>query len=312
MMCALKNLLKLLGVHYLYQFLHETLFMIPRVIWEDNKLAMWLIWHSIRKAEDEVVLARLRTKTHVLDKGLQVDYWSHGRGAGVYAACVKLLRRLDNSPLKADPSYKWAKEKILEYEAAQELEAVRHRDYVPTHNDPETRQLLEEIIRARRSVRSFLDRPIERDVLETLISVVNWSPVSCNSQPLVLHITQDPEVIRKCTEQCLGYTCFGETVPPCFVAVCTDMRFYSLIDRHLHLVDGALGIENFLLLAHTYGIEGTILNWLHSTGRQKRVLRKLLDIPRHERVIFNMVLGHPSKAAPPPGRKSVERTYKLC
>lgn len=308
----IKKALRKLGVHLLYQFLHETVFTLPRVFVEETRLTVQMLSMRKHRSDNEVILASLRTEAHVLDKGLLVDYWMHGRGKGIYSECVRLLNLLKDSPLTSDPSYQWAREKVLEYEKAQKLKRSSVSAYEPIHCDQPTRELLHGIIKSRRSIRSFLEHKIEMDVLEDLVGVVNWAPVSCNCQPVVLHITQNPAIVSQCLEKCVGWTCFGEIDPPCFIAVCTDMRFYRLIDRHLPLIDGTFGIQNLLLLAHTYGIEGTVLNWTRATRRQEKMLRRLLDIRWYEKIIFNIALGYPSKAAPPPGRKAVARTYKLC
>ena len=310
-MSIIKKTLKLFQVHRLYQFFHNRVYMAARAVWEEVGLITLLLRNTKYSSDDEVILASLRTKTHILDKGLQSDYWMPNRGKTVYNECVKRLNLLSDSPLKSDPSYQWAKGKILEYEKAQRLKRGESSDYIPIHDNVKTRGLLCEIIKTRRSVRFFLDRPIQADVLEKLVDVVNWGPASCNRQPIVLHVTQKRGLIRRCVEQCAGWTCFSEIGPACFIAVCTDMRFYELADRHLHLIDGTFGIQNLLLLAHTYGIEGTVLNWMCATKRQNRTLRKLLDIPKYQKIIFNLVLGYPAKAAHPPGRKEVDRTYKL-
>lgn len=42
---------------------------------------------------------------------------------------------------------------------------------------------LEEAIRARRSVRGFLEKPVPRDVMETIFELAQWAPSNCNIQP---------------------------------------------------------------------------------------------------------------------------------
>jgi len=306
-----KNTLKKLGLHRLYQFLHTIFFLLPRVLCEETKLILTLLTNGRYAKDEDVVLASLRTCAHIIDKGLQADNWQPDRAISFYSECVKNIKQLEKSTLNSDDSYKWAKEKVLEYEKVQETSSPLHLDYSNIHNNEHTRQLLRDIITSRRSVRSFLNKSVDADVLKELVSVVNWASSSCNRQPIVLHITQQRELVRKCLNQCAGSTCFSEIEPPCFIAVCVDIRFYRLADRHVFIVDGALGIQNLLLFAHTYGIEGTVLNWMQATRREEKKLREMLAIPKYERIIFNIALGYPSKAMPAPGRKEVTKTYHI-
>lgn len=305
----LRKTLKLLGFHRLYSAIYNNIFMVARAVSQEMRLFILMLGNRKYTSNDEVMLANLRTNAHIIDKGLQADSWVAGRGSGPYIESIKLLNQLSSSPLISDPSYQWANNIVLEYESAKKSASPKQPAYVPKHNDDNTRNLLYEIIRDRRSTRSFIDRPIEPDVLEKLVSIVNWGPVSCNRQPIVLHVVQKRELIDKTMKLCDGATCFSEINPPYVIIVCTDMRFYKLIDRHVSIIDGTFGVQNLLLVAHTYGIEGTVLNWMHATRRKERILRGLLNIPKYQRVIFNIALGYPSKAAPVPMRKGIDRTY---
>lgn len=264
-----------------------------------------------RYLDDDVLLTKFRTNAHILDKGLQTDDWTAGRAVGKYKFCIELLKCLEHSKLVDDSSYNWALSKVQEYESAQAGKIPKQKDYIPIHNDVKTREMLLEIIKSRRCVRFFCNRPIEKQVLEQLIEVVNWSPISCNRQPAMLHITQNTELIRKCLKLCAGSTCFSEISPPCFIAVCADMRVFNVLDRHTPIIDVSLGIQNLLLLSHTYGIEGTILNWMQAGRKENKALRHFLEIPKYQRILFNIALGYPAKLPPVPGRKDVVRTYKM-
>lgn len=50
---------------------------------------------------------------------------------------------------------------------------------------------LEETVRGRRSIRAFLDRPVQREVLEQILDAARWAPSPHNSQPWrFVHLTQ--------------------------------------------------------------------------------------------------------------------------
>ena len=45
-----------------------------------------------------------------------------------------------------------------------------------------------ELIRARNSIRGYLDKPVPRDVIESIIEVAKWAPSSMNTQPWHVHV----------------------------------------------------------------------------------------------------------------------------
>ena len=45
-----------------------------------------------------------------------------------------------------------------------------------------------ELIRARNSIRGYLDKPVPRDVIESIIEVAKWAPSSMNTQPWPVHV----------------------------------------------------------------------------------------------------------------------------
>jgi nitroreductase len=108
-------------------------------------------------------------------------------------------------------------------------------------------------------------------------------------------------------KQCAGSAGFS-TYIPCFISVCAEDTYYGLSERHMPLIDVTFGMQNLLLAAHSYGIEGTVLTWMFATRHQERELRRILDIPKEHRIVYNMALGYPKAWPPAPGRKSVEST----
>lgn len=49
-------------------------------------------------------------------------------------------------------------------------------------------ETLDELMRARRSVRGFLDRPVAPDLLRDVFATAQQSPSNCNVQPWIVHV----------------------------------------------------------------------------------------------------------------------------
>ncbi|TNE59807.1 MAG: nitroreductase [Sphingomonadales bacterium] len=60
-------------------------------------------------------------------------------------------------------------------------------------------QTYEDVVRGRRSIRGYLDKPVPRELIEDIISMAMRSPTSMNTQPWYFHvITGEPlDLIRK-------------------------------------------------------------------------------------------------------------------
>jgi nitroreductase len=257
----------------------------------------------------EVLLSSLRTSAHIVDKGLQVDNWEVGHSRARYFQLCKEIEGLKNSLLNDDPSYQWAVEKRNEYEHAQKIGQINLHSIKDSQITFGKSDLLK-LIRSRRSIRTFQNRPIDTESLKELAGIVNWAPTSCNRQPTKLFITQNPEKVATCLAQCAGATCHGKEVP-CFIAVCADTRFYMVKDRNLPFIDVSLGLQNMLLMAHVQGLGGTILNWQHHSIKEETALRKALGIPEYYSIIVNLIMGYYEKSVPIPGRKGDDLTYSI-
>lgn len=255
----------------------------------------------------EVILCKLRTSAHIVDKGLHANKWEKQHGQIAYRDLCVCLNSLQGSALCKDSSYQWAFQIKTEFEKMQQSGMVISS---PTESPPSRigKDELLLLIKSRRSIRSFEQRPIQTKTLTEFADVINWSPTSCNRQPAKLFITQNSEKVSSCLKLCKGATCFGLT--PCFIAVCADSRFYPVRDRKLPYIDVSLGMQSMLLYAHSIGIEGTVLNWMHHSSREDKVLRKILGIPDFYIIVAILAIGYSRESIPPPGRKNSKLSFR--
>jgi len=284
---------------------------VPGLLLRELSRMVILIRNKRKYVDDpEVLLCELRTAAHIVDKGIQADNWEKGRGGEPYNRLCKLIEKSKRFNIMEDPSYCWAYGRKIAYEEAQKSGKNyfdHNAEVVPANINKND---LLNLIQGRRSIRFFENRQIPFDILEELANVINWSPTSCNRQPTKLFITQEPTRVETCLKQCAGATSLGE-ITPCFISVCSDTRFYMIKDRNLSFIDTCLGLQNMLLMAHCQGIEATILNWMHHTPEEDRILRATLEIPEFYTIIANLIIGYPARITPPPGRKAANKAYVI-
>jgi nitroreductase/NAD-dependent dihydropyrimidine dehydrogenase PreA subunit len=95
--------------------------------------------------------------------------------------------------------------------AACPVSAVHHEAYADGSVTPIQRQLIPseeqilEIIRARRSIRLFSHRPVEKTVIEKIIEAARFAPTGSNSQSTEFIVVQERTLLRKIAELTADY-----------------------------------------------------------------------------------------------------------
>jgi len=118
------------------------------------------------------------------------------------------------------------------------------------------------VMKARRSIRRFVDRPVPMDVLRRAVEAASWAPSGTNQQEVRFLLTDDPrdvEIIRLCKPHLEG--------PKAAVLVAVDLSasYYQryLQDPHKHhlvFMDVGAAVQNLLLYLHQAGLGACWLN----------------------------------------------------
>ena len=84
--------------------------------------------------------------------------------------------------------------------------AISHIDFPPGSIKPINQELIPsieqitELLNARRSIREFKDKPVEKDLIEKIIDGARFAPSAHNTQSTEFVVVQDKEVLNKITE----------------------------------------------------------------------------------------------------------------
>lgn len=257
------------------------------------------------KLDESYWMGKLRHYAHILDKGLYRCDFSKGHGTKAYGIAKRALSHITSREALRDPSVEWAARKIKQYEASQSGRLHEFRC-----QNIETSCKYEDLIDAimtRRSVRHYIDKPVENEAIERIINVLDWSPTSCNRQPARVYATNNPTIVRQCVQQHVGAACFTDIYAPLFLVFCADSRVYEMpMEVAMPHVDVALGVQNCLLAAHTLGISLTLLTCTYLVDQQDRELRRIFEIPQHFQIIVSAVGGYTNSGVEVPARKNKE------
>lgn len=154
-----------------------------------------------------------------------------------------------------------------------------------------------EAIAKRRSVRAFLDRPVEREKLQTIFNAVRLAPSARNAQEWRFILVRDPEL--RAEVAAAGGQPFLKQCPV-IVAACalTDRRLMRC-GESAYAIDVAIAIDHLTLAATAMGL-GTC--WIGSFDPEP--VREALGVPKELPVVELVALGYPDEEANPPAEKS--------
>jgi len=184
-----------------------------------------------------------------------------------------------------------------------------------------------EAMKGRRSCRAFLPDPVDEDTVLKILRAGTWAPSPMNAQPWEFVVVtgdavkeaffNEAEERRKWGQEVSGWKWLGGyrvdflKSAPVIIAVIGDPKKTGL-DSFLE--EGGVGyqhacaaaIQNMHLAAHALGL-GTL--WF--TLFDRRVIRKILDIPNEKTPLALICLGKPVNPSPMPPRKDVQEKVRF-
>jgi nitroreductase len=138
------------------------------------------------------------------------------------------------------------------------------------------------VLKNRRSVRLFLDKPIAKADLESLIDVARFAPTARNVQPWEFVIVTDKKVLTKIANLAENGR-FISGAGACVAVFCVDTKYY--------LEDGCAATVNILNAAAALGVGSC---WV--AGDKKDYvdnIRELLIVPASYKLASLIALGYP-------------------
>ena len=138
-------------------------------------------------------------------------------------------------------------------------------------------------IMARRSVRKYLDKPVEHEKLETVALAGINAPSARNWQNWAVRIVEDQKLMADVKGMCRN--------APNLICVCAPK------DGHFDLDAGLLG-ENMMLAAQSLGL-GTCIQTgpvrFLTTDEKAKAFRESLDIPADYKLLYIIAIGYPDE-----------------
>ena len=162
-----------------------------------------------------------------------------------------------------------------------------------------------EAVRTRRSYRGpYLDTPVPREHLRTIMEAGCAAPSGCNKQTASFVAVDDPALLGRL--KALVTPSVARTAPAWVLVLTRPIVAYR--DRRFNVQDYAAAIENMLLAIHALGYascwyEGHITDEDDIAGQ----LARALGLPEPYRVVCVLPVGVPAQTPAAPKKAPYER-----
>lgn len=160
-----------------------------------------------------------------------------------------------------------------------------------------------EAMYTRRSIRTYLDRPVEPEKIETLLKAAMYAPSAANEQPWRFIVITDRSLFGKIM-QAHPFAGMLRTAPLA-ILVCGDLSLEKAPGNWI--LDCSNATQNMLLAAHASGL-GAVWCGVYPEQDRMRALAAMFHLPQ-EVVPFALVaVGYAEeKPRTPPDRYSPDR-----
>ncbi len=172
---------------------------------------------------------------------------------------------------------------------------------------------LSDLLRHRKSVRDFLDRPVEREKIMMCLEAARLAPSACNSQPWRFIVVDDSQLKNKLCKAAFSgiysMNSFCRTAPVIVVIISERSRFLAEIGgmfRGLkyYLIDIGIAGEHFILQAEDLGLGTCWIGWFN-----EKAVKSVLNIPQRKKIDLLIALGYYDREKLPPehGREPIDK-----
>ncbi len=163
----------------------------------------------------------------------------------------------------------------------------------------ESKYPFQQLVKSRRSIRRYLEKPVEREKILACIEAARLAPSADNVQPWRFLIIDDPDLKAQFAKKVFSgiyfVTKFAAKAP---VIILILARLDIIANRigkqiqniHYYYIDSGIAGEHIVLQAEELGLGTCWIGWFNP-----RRARKFLKIPRKYKIVSLMTMGYYEK-----------------
>lgn len=153
-----------------------------------------------------------------------------------------------------------------------------------------------ELINKRQSDRGYLDKNVDREIIEKIIESARLAPSACNSQPWTFVVADDKDICEKIAKSVydplIGINKFALTSPVFIVVVAEKRNITSGVGGFIKgadytSIDIGIACEHICLAAAELGLGTCMMGWF-----KEKAIKEILEIPKNREVKLVISLGY--------------------
>jgi len=307
---------------------------------EHQKVLEGKFMHLNAFQQDQPNAFHLRRQIHRLEKGLAMQNRRKVFALDYIMNAVKnykiLSEKKDTTGDVDQGVLRWSANVLQEYfnvtdaenpvikEACKVFTSVNHQvaleahpqSYIPFKRSASVQSGIDydqflKLTQQRRSVRSYLNKKVPRELIEKACIAAAYSPSACNRQPFEFRIFDDEALKNKVGALPQGIKANYKNFPMLAVVVVRLSAYMSERDRHVVYIDGGLASMSFMFALETLGLSSVPINWPDIEYYEKQ-MEMLLQLGPDERPMMLIGIGYsdPDGGIPYSQKKSPQQLIK--
>jgi nitroreductase len=153
-----------------------------------------------------------------------------------------------------------------------------------------------DLVKHRKSIRDFIDRPVEREKIMLCLEAARLAPSASNSQPWKFIVVDDTEVKKRLCDAAFGsiywVNSFVKKAPVIIIIVSEKDKFLTRIGGMFrgtayHLIDIGIAGEHFVLQAEELGLGTCWIGWF-----DEQAIKSTLNVPKDKKIDILLALGY--------------------
>ncbi len=153
-----------------------------------------------------------------------------------------------------------------------------------------------DLIKHRKSVRDFLDRPVEREKIMMCLEAARLAPSECNSQPWKFIVVDDRQLKNKLCDAAFSgiysINTFCKMAPVIVAVISEKSKFIARIGgtfrgTKYYLIDIGIAVEHFVLEAEDLDLGTCWIGWFNEGA-----VKSILNIPQQKKIDILIALGY--------------------
>lgn len=153
-----------------------------------------------------------------------------------------------------------------------------------------------DLVKHRKSVRDFIDKPVEKEKIMMCLEAARLAPSASNSQPWKFIVVDDKKMRKRLCDSAFNgiysINSFCKTAPVIIVVVSEKSKFLTRIGgifrgTQYYQIDIGIACEHLVLEAEDLGLGTCWIGWFN-----EKAVKSVLDVPRDKKLDILIALGY--------------------